>query len=94
MAHLIENDFTSYELTPEEMLQGSILTITQRQCIQNQISVIAMEKIALELDTNNPIAFAQQEAYKKGGLEVLKHLKDLSEAAVEELTYQEDNPEA
>ena len=34
MSVLIANDFSTYKLTDDEALQGSILTVTQRQVMQ------------------------------------------------------------
>jgi len=69
MAIIIPNDFTSYQLTEQEELEGSILTITQKQVIQNHLSAAAHEKNALEYDPENPQRFVQQEASLKGQLD-------------------------
>lgn len=90
MAHLIENDFTSYAMTEEEALQGSILTIGQKQVIQNQLAIVAAEKLSLEFDTAKPAEFTQQEAYKKGQLDVLRFLLESSDASEEELRFKQN----
>lgn len=61
--------FTAYELTEEELRQGSILSETQRRVIQNQIAVIAEEKLKLLFTPGSPIAFAQEEARLTGNLQ-------------------------
>lgn len=81
MAILIPNDFSSYELTPEEEIRGSIFDITQSQWIQNQLSACATEKLAIEFDTNKPEEFGQQEAYKKGQMDAYRYLLDTSLAS-------------
>jgi len=91
MAHLIDNEFASYALTEEEALQGSILTITQKQVIQNQLSSIAEQKINLIFDTDKPDSFIQEEAYLKGQLEMLRHLLDVSTASEEIFNNPENN---
>jgi len=88
MALAIDNEFSAYELTDAEAVQGAIFTVTQKQCIQNQLSQVACEKLALEFDVNNPNKFIQEDAFKKGQLDMLKYLLDTSLAAEEELKYQ------
>ena len=89
MAHLIPNTFSSWELTPEEELQGSTLTTLQKQVIQNQIALLAQEKNMLVYDPSNPFEFVQQEADLKGQISSLQYLFILSDDAVEQL----NNPE-
>ncbi len=93
MAHLIENQFSSYELTDDETLQGSILSILHRQVIQNHLAFVAMEKNALEFDPCKPEVFAQQEAYKKGQLDILSYILDSSVSAIEAQEFKVENPE-
>jgi len=89
MAQLIDNAFSSYELTDQEMTEGSILTITQKQVIQNQVAMFAEQQLALRYDPNNPILFAQEQAEKKGGIEALQWLLTISESAEEAKAYVE-----
>lgn len=86
MAQLIQNSFSSYELTIEEELQGSILTITQLQVLQNQLAFIVEEKINIEFDPapDKVLEFVQQEAYKKGQMELLQYIISNSEVATKE----------
>lgn len=73
----LSSSFISYHLTEQEMLQGSILTITQKQCIQNQISSFAEERINLPfLDTNK-----QRDAELQGNIRALQNLLIISENA-------------
>lgn len=85
MAILISNSFTSYEFTDKEALQGSIYTSLQLQVLQNQLSIIATEKLNLEFDTDKPQDFIQQEAYKKGQLDLVAHLIETSAISADEL---------
>lgn len=85
MAKLIPNDFSTYELTDDEALQGSIFTATQLQVLQNKLAEIAKEKLNLEFDTAHPQEFIQQEAYKKGEFELLSYLIDTSRVSAEEV---------
>lgn len=75
------NSFQSWILTPEEFTQGSILTSLQKQCIQNQITQLAEEKLSLTFDPTNPQKFLQQEAELQGSIKSLKYLLTLSEQA-------------
>ena len=78
MAQLLTNTFAVYDLTEEEALQGSILTIQQVQVIQNLLAGAAEEKLNLELDPLNPVKFAQEEASLKGQIDILRYLLDTS----------------
>ncbi len=89
MAHLIPNDFSSYQLTEQEEMEGSILTITQKQVIQNYLSAAASEKIGLEIDPENKEKFIQQEASLKGQIDAYRFILSASDAAEELLI----NPE-
>jgi len=75
------NSFQSWILSPEEFTQGSILTSLQKQCIQNQITQLAEEKLALTLDPTNLHQFLQQEAELQGSIKSLKYLLTLSDQA-------------
>ena len=82
---MIVNSFTSYELTDKEALQSSVFTFLQLQNLQNQLAACAEEKLNLEFDTEHPNEFVQQEAYKRGQIELLKFLIDSSADAADQL---------
>lgn len=84
MAILIPNNFSSYNLTDDEVREGSIYTITQLELLQNDLAAAAEEKLVLEFDTTNPQTFIQQEAFKRGQIELLRYIIDRSLNAVEE----------
>ena len=75
------NQFQSWNLTPQEFLQGGLLTILQKQVIQNQIASVATQQINLSFIPSDPLAFAQQEAHLRGQLDALTYLLTLSEEA-------------
>ncbi len=81
MAILTPNDFSSYELTEQEELEGSILTITQKQVIQNHLSAAASEKIGLVYNPAEPLIFAQQEASLKGQIDAYRFILASSDTA-------------
>ena len=80
--------FTSYNLTPQELLQAQQLSLLQKYHIQNIIATYAIERINREIDPLNPIITAAADAKNKGAIEVLQYLLDLSESAeAAALTY-------
>lgn len=83
MAHLVANAFSMYQLTDKERLQGIVLSIMQKQVIQNRLAEIAEEKLLLEFDPDKSSSFIQQEAYKRGQIDILTYLLADSEAAEE-----------
>jgi hypothetical protein len=85
MATIIPNEFTSYDLDESEQLEGSVLTTTQKQVLQNQLSICAAELLALEYDTAEPQSYIQQEAYKRGQIEQIRFILASSDAAQEAL---------
>ena len=89
MAHLIPNDFASYHLTTQEQLEGAILTVTQKQVIQNHLSATAHEKNGLEFDPANTAKFVQQEASLKGAMDAYRFLLASSDSAEEILNNSE-----
>jgi hypothetical protein len=89
MATLIPNEFTSYQLNEQEQLEGALLTTTQKQVLQNQLSICAAELLSLEFDTTNPQIYIQQEAYKRGQIEQLRFLLASSDAS-QEVLYPND----
>lgn len=83
MAQVIPNQFTSYKLNEQEQLEGSKLTVTQKQVIRNLLSDTATAKVNLEYDAEHSMDFIQQEAYHKGQLEAYQFLLDASQASEE-----------
>jgi len=81
----VPNTFKLYALSSKETLLGSVLTELQTQVLHNLRTVVAEEKLYLEYDIANPTEFIQQEAYKRGQLDLISHILDLSKAAQEEL---------
>lgn len=79
------NEFTEWELTEDEELQGSVLTIGQRQVVQNKLATIAIEINNGVFDPLNPMEYALRKAELQGQRGVLQWLLELSDAAVTEL---------
>jgi hypothetical protein len=76
---LAPSQFVRYELTPAEEVQAGKFSSLNRALLSNLQATTAEEKNALVFDPTNPQAFAQQEAYKAGQLELLAYLLDLDE---------------
>ncbi len=94
MAHLSSTSlFTSWDLTPKEIIEGAIFTITQKQHIQNLICAYATEKVSRELDATNIQNSIYQDAKQAGMIAALQHLLDLSDQA-EQTKRQGENPES
>jgi len=89
MSYLTANSFSSYQLTQEEELQGQVLTVTQKEVLQNLLVTNAEEKLRLEFDPDQPKLFIQHEAYKRGQIELLEYILETSTIAEEMLA----NPE-
>lgn len=77
----LTSSFISYNLTEDEALFGSILSMGQKQCIQNQISNLAEQRITLEYTPDAPMKFVQQDAALQGQIVALKYLIALSDNA-------------
>jgi hypothetical protein len=92
MAVIIDNTFTSYEMTQEEELQGSILILSQVQVIQTRLAMHAEAKINLAFDPMHPEVYAQEESYLRGQMASLSTILDTSQIAVEELNLLQQNP--
>lgn len=78
MVQLIPNSFSSYNLSTEEEETGSVLNYLQKAVLQNKLAIIAQDKLNTVFDPLNPTAFAQQEAYLRGQMEVINWLLDSS----------------
>lgn len=93
MAHLNpDSPFQSWILTEKELLNGTALTILQKQCIQNQIAQLSMQKNVLEFDPQNPMKFMQTEAELRGQISALQYLVTLSLEAERTLSLGSSDP--
>ncbi len=90
MAVLVPNQFSSYNLTEEETLQGSILTITQQQVMRNHMASIAAERLSHAYDPNDKLGSIQQEAENRAQIDLIMYFLDQSDAAVEATTTNPD----
>ena len=94
MAKIIAGTFTHYELTTKEILAGSILTTDQKAVLQNELATIAESRLNIDLDALNPTKFAQDEAFLKGQMSILRVMllrSDESEIQLRSLSNQPQN---
>jgi hypothetical protein len=72
--------FHFWELTPKEQEEGSLLTITQRQVIQNQIALLAQESINMIVDSDTQYQWSLRQAELQGSRAALQNLLDASDS--------------
>ena len=93
MAKIVPSPFCGVEFGgEEELLQAQVLLTNQRSWIQYNISLFAMERLALSYDPSNPSQFLQQEAELKGKISTLQYLLDCSDSAQESLKPTSSSP--
>lgn len=85
MATLVPNEFSSYRLTQDEEVQGILLTNAQKQVLQNQLSQCASDKLNLTYTPNDPLVYAQKEAYLRGQIDAIKYILSMCENLEETL---------
>jgi hypothetical protein len=79
---IIQNTFTQYELTPEELITGYSLSPEQRAVIQNDIAEAAQQKVGLKYDPMQPLLFAQKEAELQGRINILQYMLTRADEAL------------
>jgi len=79
MAIQATGPFTSWSLSDQEIISGSVLSFTQKQVIQNQRAQVAEQILGLVFDPLNPVQFAQDDAHLKGQLAAFNYLLLLSD---------------
>jgi len=72
MAKITQGTFSHYELSRREVLAGSILTADQVALLQNELSQIAESRLNMDFDPTNPLKFAQDEAFLKGQMSIIR----------------------
>lgn len=68
------NQFSAYELTPDQLKEGLEFTTTQRAVLQNLLSMTANRAVNLRLDPANVMGYAQEQAGLAGELLILNYL--------------------
>ena len=88
MASIANSTFTHWNLSSEEILQGSILSQSQKQLLQNELATIAEQIVNLEYNPSNSMEFVQHDAHIKGQMSVIRYMllrSDESEMALKNL---------
>lgn len=91
--------FTFTQLSERNKIEGSILSLTQEQVVQNERATIAEQLIGMQFDATNPMEFGLSQAFLQGQLATFKWLLDASKAAQTALLelanqqQQEQNPD-
>lgn len=80
---LLENEFTTYEFTDQELVEAAKLTIPQRAYIQHQIGVLCGEKVNMKFDPLNSVDFMQNEAHISGQIDAYRFLLSGDEQSAE-----------
>lgn len=93
MTSIIANSFTTYQLTEQEALVGSIFTIAQIEVLQNRLSVIAELTLNLVFDPLNPVLFAAEQARLAGQIFLLREIIDASQYAIEQNQQPHQQPQ-
>jgi hypothetical protein len=81
----IPNQFTTFKLSQEETLQGSVLNFNQKAVIQNQIADVCEQILGLSYNPSEPLKFVQQDAELKGQLAILRFILLRSEESENQL---------
>lgn len=81
MSNIAINTFTQFNLTEHEQLSGTLMSNEQKMFVQNQLAVIAEQRLALVPDPLNYAVFIQTEAHLKGQMDAYKYLLDCSTAS-------------
>lgn len=82
-----DSAYATYDLSPQEVLQGQILTPLQKAVIQNQLAAFAEDKINLLYNSETVSAesarinYIQREAELMGQINLLRYLLELSISA-------------
>ncbi len=77
--------FTTWELSDEDEIQGSILSDLNIMVLQNMIATFAESKLAIKYNPMEPLIYAQEEAEITGQIGILQHLLVINENARERM---------
>lgn len=83
MAELRITNFTAYNLTEHEILEGSLLNYSQRCTFQNELANVSTQLSELTIDVTNPMEAVQQQAFLRGQQKLLQHFLETDKRAQE-----------
>lgn len=70
--------FLSFDLTDEEKILGSRLSVEQVAVLSNLRADAIMRKLGLTFDPNSPDKFIQDEAYHRGQIDILNYILEVN----------------
>ncbi len=70
----VTNNFTTYELTPDEDKASKDFTPCQLAMLQNLLVEVMQNKVSLVVDASDMSSYIQQEAEMQGQISILQHL--------------------
>jgi hypothetical protein len=85
MANIAVGTFTHWNLSKQEVLQGSILNQSQKQLLQNELATIGEQIVNLEYDPDKPLDFVQNDAHLKGQMAVIRYMLLRSDESEQQL---------
>ena len=82
---LIPSQFSTFHLTEDEQLNGSILTETQKAVLINWRTQLATVQLATKINVNNITESVQDESYRRGQIDLITCMLETADVALEEL---------
>jgi hypothetical protein len=75
------NEFTEYDLTEQDAIQGACISGLQKQVIQNRVASLARQLLQLKFNPLNPTEIALEQAAIQGRLDGLQEILEQSAEA-------------
>lgn len=85
MANITVGTFTHWNLSTQEVLQGSVLNQSQKQLLQNELATIGEQIVNLEYNPDRPLEFVQNDAHLKGQMAVIRYMLMRSDESEQQL---------
>lgn len=73
--------FTTFKMTEGEMRMARSFSPETKMMLQNLLAAVAIDKLNTPMDTINPVANVQTEAYLRGQLDTYNYLLALTKEA-------------
>lgn len=88
-----DQPFHAFNLSEEEVLQGSVLSPLQKQVVQNMIAAHAVDRLNRKIDVDNIMKTVQEDAENQGYIRALRYLLEESDRCLETLNTRRTNPQ-
>jgi len=76
-----DNQFTEYDLTEQDIQEGSLLSQATVAVLQNLLADVSRERVNMLFDPSEPLLYTQAEAETRGRMYILQTLLANSEEA-------------